>query len=52
MRIGLYELPDGEAIRGFLGGNGDVFANPYSPLGLQDGAGFEAGWNETVVDEA
>src|SRR6202007_314337 len=29
--VGLDELSDGEAIRGFLGGDGDVFADRSSP---------------------
>jgi hypothetical protein len=29
MRISLDEFPDGEAIRGFLGGDADVFAQEF-----------------------
>jgi len=32
MRVGLDELPDSEAIRGFGGGNGDVLADEMISL--------------------
>ena len=39
--VSLDELADGEAIRGFFGGDGDVFAHERASLGLKNGAGFE-----------
>src|SRR6202022_5130133 len=38
VRIGLDELADGEAIRGFLGGDGDVFAHQYQDSRIARGS--------------
>ena len=39
--VGLDEFPNGKAVRGFAGGEGDVLAHDRSSLRLENGAWFE-----------